>query len=745
MIDVPHRPILRAHLRPHVEVGVGVVLLGEDRRHLLKGAVYEHVTPLLTGQHSTDEIVDRLVDACSAEEVYYAVSQLVARGFVREAGGGVGQGTEAFWDGAGIGPVLAERRLAAWSVRVEQLGEPLLVDAASVLRQHGLCVEQEAAIDVVLTSDYLHPLVRDHHRDAVPERPWLLCKPTGRSVWIGPLFVHGTTSCWQCLATRLEQHWPLETMLRDSRREVTASAPVQRLPSTEHTALSMVATQLTRAIASDDIMSLAGKILCYDAIAHESSHHVVARRPQCPDCGSAALYGEQVNRPVRLETRPVRAGIEGSHRSAEPEETLARFSRHVSPVTGVVSELTPLRVEGAPLIRVYSGGPNIALRLRHLSQLNATVASTNTGKGLTDLEAQVSTLGEAIERYSGVFHRDEPRVSAPLATLDGAISPNACMHFSDHQYAERDVLNPDLPPADRIPRPLDPKLPIEWTPVWSLTEQRHKYLPTSLLYYDYPDSPDDRVCVPVSNGVAAGNSLEEAVLHAILELIERDCIAVWWYNRVPRPAVAWHDALGAYGEALTREYRALGREWWALDLSHDLGVACYTAITRRVDGPHEDILAGFGAHLDATVALRRAVSEMNQVLAVRENTRVVSRLGAQFETWVRDATVEEHPYLKPADEGPTSGAQIATRATSGDLKEDVEWCRAQLERRGMEVLVLDQTRPDIDVPVVRVVVPPLRHFRARFAPGRLYEVPVAMGWCNTMKGETELNPVAFPF
>jgi ribosomal protein S12 methylthiotransferase accessory factor len=249
----------------------------------------------------------------------------------------------------------------------------------------------------------------------------------------------------------------------------------------------------------------------------------------------------------------------------------------------------------------------------------------------------------------------------------------------------------------------------------------------------------------VSNGVAAGNSLEEAVLHALLELIERDCVAVWWYNRVPRPAVAWHDALGAYGEALAREYHALGREWWVLDLSHDLGVACYTAVTRRVDGPHEDILAGFGAHLDATVALRRAVSEMNQVLAVRENTSVVSRLGAHFEAWVRDATVAEHPYLKPADEGPTSGAQIATRAKSGDLEEDVEWCRAQLERRGMEVLVLDQTRPDIDVPVVRVVVPPLRHFRARFAPGRLYEVPVAMGWCNTMKGETELNPVAFPF
>ena len=45
----------------------------------------------------------------------------------------------------------------------------------------------------------------------------------------------------------------------------------------------------------------------------------------------------------------------------------------------------------------------------------------------------------------------------------------------------------------------------------------------------------------------------------------------------------------------------------------------------------------------------------------------------------------------------------------------------------MEFLVLDQTRPDIGMPVARVIVPGMRHFWARFAPGRLYDVPVGMG------------------
>jgi ribosomal protein S12 methylthiotransferase accessory factor len=54
--------------------------------------------------------------------------------------------------------------------------------------------------------------------------------------------------------------------------------------------------------------------------------------------------------------------------------------------------------------------------------------------------------------------------------------------------------------------------------------------------------------------------------------------------------------------------------------------------------------------------------------------------------------------------------------------------------------VLDQTRPDIEVPVVRVIVPGLRHFYRRFGPGRLYDVPVKLGWRDAPLPESELTP-----
>jgi ribosomal protein S12 methylthiotransferase accessory factor len=59
----------------------------------------------------------------------------------------------------------------------------------------------------------------------------------------------------------------------------------------------------------------------------------------------------------------------------------------------------------------------------------------------------------------------------------------------------------------------------------------------------------------------------------------------------------------------------------------------------------------------------------------------------------------------------------------------------------MEILVLDQTRPDLGMPVAKVIVPGLRHFWARFAPGRLYDVPVQMRWLEKPRMEEELNPI----
>ena len=90
--------------------------------------------------------------------------------------------------------------------------------------------------------------------------------------------------------------------------------------------------------------------------------------------------------------------------------------------------------------------------------------------------------------------------------------------------------------------------------------------------------------------------------------------------------------------------------------------------------------------------------------------------------------------------GQRRGPADFTGTSSGDLLADIQFCKGLVEARGMEMLVLDLTRADAGMPVAKVIVPGLRHFWARYDPGRLYDVPVAMGWLARPVPEAELNP-----
>jgi thiazole/oxazole-forming peptide maturase SagD family component len=256
-----------------------------------------------------------------------------------------------------------------------------------------------------------------------------------------------------------------------------------------------------------------------------------------------------------------------------------------------------------------------------------------------------------------------------------------------------------------------------------------------------------RYCAGDSNGLAGGNCLEEAILQGFLELVERDAIALWWYNRARRPGVdlsGWDDP---WVDDVLSLYERLGRDVWALDLTTDLGVPTYAALSALRRDTEQDIIFGFGAHLDARIALIRALTELNQMLPTVLQTREVRRrrLLPEFTDAVRwwdEATVEGEPYLLPSSGVPLRTLSSKRTAEAGDLRDDVLSCVERARAVGCEVLVHDLTRPDVGFPVAKVIVPGLRHFWRRLGPGRLYDVPVRMGWVAGRLDEEELNPVS---
>jgi len=109
--------------------------------------------------------------------------------------------------------------------------------------------------------------------------------------------------------------------------------------------------------------------------------------------------------------------------------------------------------------------------------------------------------------------------------------------------------------------------------------------------------------------------------------------------------------------------------------------------------------------------------------------------------WLRHATIANQRYMATDPDQPLKRFSDYPIQHSGEFLADINRCRSIIEAQGMEMLVLDQTRADVGMPVVKVVVPGLRHFWARYAPGRLYDVPVKMGWLEKPRLEEELNPI----
>jgi ribosomal protein S12 methylthiotransferase accessory factor len=284
-----------------------------------------------------------------------------------------------------------------------------------------------------------------------------------------------------------------------------------------------------------------------------------------------------------------------------------------------------------------------------------------------------------------------------------------------------------------VPPPFNLSAKTEWSPVWSLRDECFKYVPTGLLYFFYGVGYHAD-----SNGCAAGNTLGEAIVQGFLELVERDAYAIWWYNRLQRREVDLERFDDSYIHDLHAQLSGSGRRLWVLDVTSDLAIPAFVAVTHRLENGTENIVFGSGAHFDARIALLRALTELNQFLSIgimRGGTGDRSSLDGSAPLRLQD-----HSYLTPCD---LPMVQLSCDSKFGrlDVREQVSACLRVARQQGLDLLVLDQTRPDIEVPVVRVIVPGMRHFYRRFAPGRLYDVPVKLGLRDRPLREDELNPI----
>lgn len=744
----------RPELTPHLEyrsIGDGQVLLvSETFNTLLHGPVYGDLLPLLDGCRTQETIVAALAEVHPQADVEKALAYLAAKGYIVSGDHGMERDRAAFWSSLGASPCRVEERLNSAKVEIHGDGGRL----AECLQSMGVAVgSSRPALSVYVGTDYLdeaYAAVNRHHLES--GTPWMLVRPKGIQPLFGPVFRPAEKGpCWTCLTYRLRNHQEVHSFVRNRCGEEAAFRPRVAEPAVLDVVGGIVAIEIVKWLVLGDSAPLHDQAITLDVAGMENTHHPVMQRPQCPVCGNEAHFRtDRPASPVRLQASPKGLRNSGGVRAISPADTLEKYRHLISPVSGIVTWVARTTPSTDSWLHVHWAGSNLALRIKNLSSLRRSLRSKSAGKGSTAEQSEASALCEAIERYSGAFHGDEIRCRRRMADFPGtgdgsAIHPNDVQLFSDRQLEHAEEINARGHPYNVVPARFDPEKELEWSPVWSLTQERHRYLPTSLLYGMTPEQRGDSGLWSDSNGCAAGNTLEEAILQGFFELVERDAFAIWWYNRLQRPGVDLESFGDEYLASAPGYYRGCHRDMWVLDLTSDLGIPAFVALSRRTDRPEEDIIYGAGAHSDPHIAVLRAVCELNQCLSwVPHPNKGHSRYAIDDPMclwWWKNGKLADHPHLAPARDARLCRASDYPVPDSVDLRQDVEWCRGLIEARGMEFLVLDQTRPDIGMPVARVVVPGLRHFWERFAPGRLFDVPVVMGWRDGPTQESALNPV----
>lgn len=740
---------------PHFDVHTvderRLLLLSEDRSILLTGKLYVAIAPYLDGSRTRDEIVAALRSEIMAplDRIELAMSTLLTKRYATPIAPGVPAPRAAFWTELAVDPVSAEGRIRGTRVSVRSVERTPRADGhadelARVLAEAGfpMAADSEGAdLTVVLVDDYLDSqldAINRHMRDS--GRRWLPVKVTGHVAWLGPIFKPDDGPCWACLVKRVAENRPGETRAADG--EALVRVPRSELPPGRGVAVNLAALELARAVAGVADAALAKSfVLTCDLRSLAITRHVVHRQSVCRVCGAQGEMSTEIP-PLRLEAHRKHPTADGGTRTRSPEEVLARLEPHVSPLTGLIAGLVNFSpAEGLPVYGTRQISP-VAVGPRENRLIGRPEYAV--GKGMSEIQAKVSCLAEAVERYSTGWQGLEPRSRATLAELGAAaVHPNDLMHYSERQYAARATWNTSNNGFNWVGAPFAPERAIDWTPTWSLSHDRVRWVPTLFCYFFYRGEPDHEFYRAESNGCASGSTIEEAILQGFLELVERDSCALWWYNRVPRPAIdlaSFDDPFFRRAEAFLR---ARDRNLYAIDLTSDLGIPVVIALSHDPAGGQ--VMCGLGAHLNVRVAASRAVAELNQMLAVQATDRPMAQDtddDKALARWLREATTENQRYVVRAAGAPLTAGDYPTLETD-DLLGDIKHCIAAVEQCGLEMLVLDTTRAEVGFPTVRVVVPGLRHFWARFGPGRLYDVPVALGWLDRPLDETELNPIPF--
>jgi ribosomal protein S12 methylthiotransferase accessory factor len=332
-----------------------------------------------------------------------------------------------------------------------------------------------------------------------------------------------------------------------------------------------------------------------------------------------------------------------------------------------------------------------------------------SGRGLRRADAHASCLGEAAELLSCCEWGDELLIEAAADRLgSAALLPQMLSGLSDKQYSERDTWNTAWATFDWRPKAYTPDQGIAWTALENAGQ--NSFAPADFMLIGRRSPGDEQaVAIGDSNGCAAGHTIEQAKLAALLEIIERDAVARWWYGRRRRPVINLASLQDVSGLVKWLENRE--RHCFLFDVTSDLGVPVAAAASSEPDG--RDVVLGFAASAELRKASIGALSEMVQLEFSLNAARALGNSAGPWSVWRSSVTMA----MPPLD-----AALIAERTISIDernISDPLTWLFECCAGAGVAAFFVEMTRARIGIPALRAISCDLCVIKPRFARKRL--------------------------
>ncbi len=746
--------------------------------HHLTGVKIRDILSLVDGKRSRYDIAGLLKDKYDESDINILMVNLAYNFIIVSSEYSIDDGYASIFSNYGISPRFYEESAKKTKVHCINLckkNDYTKYFKTTLSDMHVDVVDslEESNLAIVLVDDYLQSELIDFNKQRlIDKKKWVPIKLIGAEMIYGPIFTPDkSTVCLHCITNNMRNNREMRGFL-EYNKPGSLSTLEEDMPVLTKSHVPSLIISIMRSLilisegeSNESVIEylneqkLLDKHVCsYDVFTNEIRQHFANKRPQCLSCGSDDLHNKsRKHNPVELfKADPNSVFTSGGMKATTSEKTLEKYDHLISPLTGIITSIEISSPKDDDWMHVYWSGSNLAIINRNFRALTNSIRSKSAGKGRSKNQAKVSAMCEALERYSGVFNGDEIRKIAKFSDFKegDALRPNDLMIFSENQYKNRNAIAASghrfyyLPAED-----FDENVEVEWSPVWSITQQKHIWMMCYQLYFSYDPSIygadgiklNHNFANPDSNGAASGNTPAEAFVQGFMELMERDAYAIWWYNMLSYPEVDIASFNDPYlNKAIDQYQNVYSRKLWVLDITNDFNIPVFVAISYRFDKEKQDICISAGAHFDPHIALLRAVCELNQyisaVLKSTDEPGSYTYFDKECNDWWQNATLKTDPYLLP-DAKAKKITKDSYKLVKRNLNQEVQACVDAVHEKGLEIMVLDQTRPDVGLPVMKVMVPGMRHFWARFGPGRLFDVPVTMGKLDKPKTEAELNPV----